>query len=91
MIRLSLSATLLGACVFSAPALAANPPANICVELTAWIEQTNKVGGQKPADTASVPASQAPADPKTATAVEAHKGGRRLRPGVRTACSRIPG
>ena len=81
MIRLSLSATLLGACVFSAPALAANPPANMCVELTAWIEQTNKVGGQKPADTASVPASQAPADPKTATAVEAHKGGSTPAPG----------
>ncbi|MDP2356270.1 MAG: hypothetical protein Q8M31_09465 [Beijerinckiaceae bacterium] len=81
MIRLSLSATLLGACVLSAPALAANPPANICVELTAWIDQTNKVAGQKPADPASVPASQAPADPKTATAVEPAKGGGAPAPG----------
>jgi hypothetical protein len=67
-------ATLLGACAFTAPAVAANPPANICIELTAWIDQSNKVDGGKLADASNTPASKAPADPKMATAVEPAKG-----------------
>ncbi len=75
MTRLTFIASLLGACAFSAPAFAANPPANICVELTAWIDQTTKADGGKAATAANTPASQAPADPKTATAVEPARGG----------------
>lgn len=70
-----LVATVLGACAFSTAAAASNPSANICIELTAWIDQVNKVGGGKPADAANTPASQTPADPKMATAVEPAKGG----------------
>ncbi len=72
MIRMTLISVLLGACAVSVPALAASPPANICVELTAWIEQVNKAGVEKTA--ANTAASQTPVDPKTVTAVEAPKG-----------------
>lgn len=73
MLRLMLVTSVLGAGAAFTPAVAANPPANICVELTAWIEQLNTAGIAKTA--ANTAASQTPVDPKTVTAVEPPKGG----------------
>jgi hypothetical protein len=75
---------LLGAMAFAAPAYAANPPANICIELSAWIDQIHKAGaaqGGVAGQQQGIPgggqqaAIQKPAAPQTPQSAQAGQSG----------------
>ncbi len=85
MLRMQFGTLIMGCCVLAFPAFAANPPANICVEVVAWMDElqakavTPASPGQegKPQQAAQARPEEAKR-PEVSTAVE--QGGRGAAP-----------
>lgn len=80
MLRVQFSVALIGCCVLAAPSCAANPPANICTEVVAWMDELQAKAaapgapGQQSQPQGAQSRTEDAKRPETSTAVE--QGGR---------------